>query len=114
MIQKLSNERQHLFEMGGTQYLSAEQRKRLDEITGRLPGLWDDYRRELVAPDESRVTLTKAEKMQRSMVGIWEHGEEGPRSPRGVSFGFGSEFKEGPVHTALIPRRFAALPPHKS
>ncbi len=46
-IQKLSRERQHLFELGGIQRLSDEQRKRIDEITGKLPGLWETYRREL-------------------------------------------------------------------
>ena len=48
-IQKLSNERQHLFDMGGVQKLSDEQRKRIDEITGRLPGLWEVYRREIAS-----------------------------------------------------------------
>jgi hypothetical protein len=71
-IQKLSNERQHLFELGGVQSLSSEQRKRLDEITGRLPGLWEEYRRELVAPVPSQ--LTRNETLQRAMVDRWEHG----------------------------------------
>jgi hypothetical protein len=48
-IQKLSNERQHLFDLGGIQKLSDEQRRRIDEITGRLPGLWEVYRRELAS-----------------------------------------------------------------
>ena len=74
IIQKLSNERQHLFELGGVQSLNAEQRKRVDEITGRLPGLWEDYRRELVAPQETHETLTRQQKMQRYMVNKWEHG----------------------------------------
>ena len=113
MIQKLSNERQHLFELGGVQNLSAEQCKRVDEITGRLPGLWEDYRRELAAPDESKANLTKGEKMQRAMVGIWEHGEEGPsRSARGLQ-SFGPILSEGPLRTAAIPRRLPALPPRK-
>jgi hypothetical protein len=53
-IQKLSNERQHLFDLGGVQKLSDEQRKRIDEITGRLPGLWEVYRRELASEPEPR------------------------------------------------------------
>lgn len=48
-IQKLSNERQHLFDLGAFQKLSADQCKRIDEITGRLPGLWEVYRRELAS-----------------------------------------------------------------
>jgi len=51
-IQKLSNERQHLFELGGIQKLSDEQRRRVDEITGKLPGLWEVYRRELASQPE--------------------------------------------------------------
>lgn len=53
-IQKLSNERQHLFDLGGVQKLSDEQRKRIDEITGKLPGLWEVYRRELASQPERR------------------------------------------------------------
>lgn len=53
-IQQLSNERQHLFDLGGVQKLSDEQRKRIDEITGKLPGLWETYRRELVTRPEPR------------------------------------------------------------
>jgi hypothetical protein len=49
MIQRLSNERHHLWEMAGNGTISDEQRKRIDEITGRLPGLWEQYRSELAA-----------------------------------------------------------------
>jgi hypothetical protein len=50
-IQTLSNERQHLFDLGGSQRLSDQQQKRIDEITGRLPGLWEVYRRELASEE---------------------------------------------------------------
>ncbi len=49
LIEKLSAERQHLFDLGGTQKLSDVQLKRIDEISGRLPGLWETYRRELAS-----------------------------------------------------------------
>lgn len=54
IIQQLSNERQHLFDLGGVQKLSDVQRKRIDEITGKLPGLWETYRRELATQPERR------------------------------------------------------------
>jgi hypothetical protein len=53
-IQKLSIERQHLFDLGGVQKLSDEQRRRIEEISGRLPGLWEVYRRELASEPEPR------------------------------------------------------------
>jgi hypothetical protein len=46
LIQNLSTERQNLYFLAGKQHLTAEQLQRLDEITGKLPTLWDAYRRE--------------------------------------------------------------------
>ncbi|GEM_PF-6041847 len=48
-IQKLSNERFHLYQIAARHQLTPEQRKRLEEINRELPILWDRYRRELVA-----------------------------------------------------------------
>lgn len=53
-IQKLSNERQHLFELGGIQKLSDAQRRRIEEISGQLPHLWDVYRKELASDPDRR------------------------------------------------------------
>jgi hypothetical protein len=54
IIQNLSKERQQLFDLGASQKLSDEQRQRIDEITGRLPGLWETYRRELASEPNRR------------------------------------------------------------
>ncbi len=48
-IQKLANERIELWRLAGKQHLTPDQAARVDEITGRLPDLWDQYRRELAA-----------------------------------------------------------------
>lgn len=48
-IQRLSNERLDLFRLAGKQHLTPAQLERWHEIEGRLPGLWDLHRRELVA-----------------------------------------------------------------
>ncbi len=48
-IQRLSNERLELFRLAGKQHLTQAQLDRWHEIEGRLPGLWDLHRRELVA-----------------------------------------------------------------
>jgi hypothetical protein len=53
-IQDLSNERQTLFDMRDTQKLTDKQRKRIDEITDSLPGLWEQHRRELAAEHYQR------------------------------------------------------------
>jgi hypothetical protein len=53
-IQKLCNERQRLFELGGIQRLSDEQRHRIEEISGQLPHLWEVYRKELASDPDRR------------------------------------------------------------
>jgi hypothetical protein len=68
MIEKLSNERQHLYELAGNSYLTDEQRKRLDEITGRLPGLWDQYRRELAAARYEADRPARIERQKRAAI----------------------------------------------
>ncbi len=49
LILKLSDERQQLYFLAGKQPLSDVQRNRLDELNGKLPVLWDAYRREVAA-----------------------------------------------------------------
>ncbi len=63
VITQLSEERLHLYEMASSQRLTPEQQKRLDEINGRLPDLWDQYRRELAA--ERRVEMERADAQAR-------------------------------------------------
>ncbi len=53
-ILKLSDERQQLYFLAGKQQLTVEQHQRLDALNGKLPVLWDIYRRELAA--DSRET----------------------------------------------------------
>ena len=48
-ILNLSNERFELFLLAGHQHLLPAQAARIEEITGRLATLWDQYRRELAA-----------------------------------------------------------------
>jgi hypothetical protein len=48
-IQKLANEMHYLYSVAGKQHLTPDQEQRLNEITGRLPTLWDLHRRELAA-----------------------------------------------------------------
>jgi hypothetical protein len=48
-IQALSEERSALYRLAGKQHLTPDQQARLNSISGQLPGLWDTYRRELVA-----------------------------------------------------------------
>ncbi len=55
LILKLSDERQQLYLLAGKQPLTVAQHQRLDELNGKLPVLWDTYRRELAADSrESR------------------------------------------------------------
>ncbi len=49
LIQKLSDERSVLYRLASHSRLSPDQESRLNEISGRLPVLWDSYRRELAA-----------------------------------------------------------------
>ena len=49
LIQKLANEMHYLYSVAGKQHLTPDQEQRLNEITGRLPVLWDQHRRELAA-----------------------------------------------------------------
>ena len=51
LILKLSDERQQLYFSAGKQQLTPDQHRRLDELNGKLPGLWDAYRRELASPN---------------------------------------------------------------
>jgi hypothetical protein len=53
-ILKLSDERFELYRLAGHQHLVPDQVGRINEITGRLSVLWDQYRRELAA--DSRET----------------------------------------------------------
>ena len=48
-IQRLSNERHDLYRLAGKQHLTPDQEYRLNELSGRLPILWDQHRRELAA-----------------------------------------------------------------
>jgi hypothetical protein len=48
-ILQLSDERFQLYLLAGHQRLMPDQVARIDEITGRLATLWDQYRRELAA-----------------------------------------------------------------
>ena len=48
-IQVLAEEAQTLYRVAAKQHLSPVQMDRLHEIQGRLPGLWDLHRREVVA-----------------------------------------------------------------
>jgi hypothetical protein len=47
LILKLSDERQNLYFLAGKQHLTPGEHNRLDELNGRLPVLWDAYRREI-------------------------------------------------------------------
>ncbi len=49
LILKLSDERQQLYFLAGKQVLTVAQHQRLDELNGKLPVLWDTYRREVAA-----------------------------------------------------------------
>ena len=49
LIQSLSDERYDLYRKAGRGGLLPDQEQRLKEIDGRLPVLWDEYRRELAA-----------------------------------------------------------------
>lgn len=53
-ILKLSDERFQLYLLAGHQHLLPDQAARIDQITGQLATLWDQYRRELAA--DSRET----------------------------------------------------------
>ena len=57
LIQKVANERLMLYRLAGKQYLSPEQQNRMDEITNRLPLLWDQYRCELAASHQPKKNL---------------------------------------------------------
>lgn len=58
IILALSNERFQLYLLAGHQRLMPDEIARLDQITGRLSVLWDQYRRELAADSqESRERL---------------------------------------------------------
>lgn len=46
-IHRLANERGQLYRLAGKSHLTADQRARIDEITGKLPMLWDQHRREV-------------------------------------------------------------------
>ena len=47
LIQRLSNERQRIWWLAGEGKATAEQRRRVQDITRELYQLWDTYRREL-------------------------------------------------------------------
>ena len=49
LIQSLSDERYTLYRQAGKGGLRPDQEQRLNEINGRLPVLWDEYRRDLAA-----------------------------------------------------------------
>ncbi len=66
LILKLSDERQQLYFLAGTQALTPDQHGRLDELNGKLPVLWDTYRRELAA--DSRESRERAAAQTRYSV----------------------------------------------
>lgn len=76
IIQKLSDERLRLYELAADNALTFDQRQRLNEINDRLPGLWDQYRRELVAQSGPAVKLDAAERLQRAVVAEWNETQE--------------------------------------
>jgi hypothetical protein len=76
IIQKLSDERLHLYEQATEHALTFEQRERLGEINDRLPGLWDQYRRELAARQGPAVKLDGAERLQQAVVAAWGETQE--------------------------------------
>jgi hypothetical protein len=49
LIQKYSDERLNLYYLAGRQHLTPDQEYRLNELSGKLPTLWDQHRRELAA-----------------------------------------------------------------
>lgn len=49
LINKLASERLVLYRRAGEQHLTAEQLKRIHEITAQLPVLWDRHRREIAS-----------------------------------------------------------------
>jgi hypothetical protein len=79
MIERLSNERRQLQEMSGNQHLSDEQRKRLDEVNSLLPGMWDQYRRELAEENYGHVEpMVKKQKPQRRAIAPGELDNASP------------------------------------
>ncbi|MBZ0303718.1 MAG: DUF2630 family protein [Anaerolineae bacterium] len=48
-IHNMANERHMLYRQAARQSLTAEQTRRLHELNGQLPLLWDRYRREYAA-----------------------------------------------------------------
>ncbi|MFW5691598.1 MAG: hypothetical protein ACOCXZ_03765 [Chloroflexota bacterium] len=46
-IQRIANERQRLWSLAARKQITPDQLRRIQEITNRLPGLWDQHRREI-------------------------------------------------------------------
>ncbi len=68
-ILQLSDERFQLYLLAGHQRLLPNQQGRIDEITGRLATLWDQYRRELAADShETRERLAAQSRYNMSEV----------------------------------------------
>ena len=68
-ILQLSDERFQLYLLAGHQRLMPNQQARIDEITGRLATLWDQYRRELAADSrESRERIAAQSRYNLSEV----------------------------------------------
>jgi hypothetical protein len=76
LIQKLADERLRLYELAANQYLTPEQRARIAEINDRLPGMWDQYRRELASQHGPAVRISGVEKLRQSVAAEWREDEK--------------------------------------
>lgn len=76
VINKLADERMRLYEQASEHALTAEQRQRINSINDRLPGLWDQYRRELASEKGPAVRLTGSDRLQKAVSAGWKADEE--------------------------------------
>ena len=76
IINKLAAERLHLYEQASEHALTTEQRQRINEISDRLPGLWDEYRRELAAQRGPAIQMRGSEWRQKAVAAGWNRDEE--------------------------------------
>jgi hypothetical protein len=79
IINKLANERQHLYDIAAEHALTFEQRQRITEITDKLPGLWDQYRREVAAQHGPETRISGVERLQMAVVKGWNNQEKEER-----------------------------------
>lgn len=75
-INKLADERLRLYEQASEHALTPEQRARITEITDRLPGLWDQYRREVAAEHNPAIRLSGSERLQKAVVAGWDRDDK--------------------------------------